>query len=143
MGLPERMLRQRIKGRSPYISVHRTSEVGENSGFGGKTVYNPCRANAKCSNQCFDQAARLNASHVASLARSKAARVSVKAAISEDHDWVPAWFNFSSFFSASTASAFIRFKAASISPRRSEANFLASLPSLSAASRHAFNWASA
>src|SRR5205823_1728837 len=95
------------------------------------------------SNYCFDQTARLNASRVASLARSNAARVSVKADISADHDSVPAWLNFSSFFSASTASALIRFTAASISSRRSEANSLASLPSLSAASRQAFNWASA
>ena len=35
--------------------------------------------------------------------------------MSADHYWVPAWFNFSSFFSASTASAFIRLTAASIS----------------------------
>ena len=28
--------------------------------------------------------------------------------MSADHDWVPAWFNFWSFFSASAASALIR-----------------------------------
>jgi hypothetical protein len=37
--LPERMLKQRIKGRSPHISMHNISELNRNPQFGGKTVY--------------------------------------------------------------------------------------------------------
>ena len=51
-----------------------------------------------------------------SLARSKAVRVSVKAAMSADHDWFPAWLSFLSFCSASAASSIIRLTAASIRP---------------------------
>ena len=39
LGLPERMVVQRIKGRSPYISMHRVDELDNNPEMGGKTVY--------------------------------------------------------------------------------------------------------
>lgn len=39
LGLPERMMKQRIKGRSPYISMHGIGELERNPSFGGKTVY--------------------------------------------------------------------------------------------------------
>jgi hypothetical protein len=39
MWLPERMVKQRIKGRSPYISMHGIDELKRNPAFGGKTVY--------------------------------------------------------------------------------------------------------
>jgi hypothetical protein len=39
MFLPERMMKQRIKGRSPYISMHGIDELEQNPGFAGKTVY--------------------------------------------------------------------------------------------------------
>jgi hypothetical protein len=37
--LPERVLRQRIVGRSPYISLHDMRELNQNPQFGGKTIY--------------------------------------------------------------------------------------------------------
>jgi hypothetical protein len=39
LDLPERMVKRRIKGRSPYISMHYVSELERNPRFGGKTVY--------------------------------------------------------------------------------------------------------
>lgn len=36
---PERLLRQRIKNRSPYISLHDASELDANPAMGGRTVY--------------------------------------------------------------------------------------------------------
>ena len=39
LSLPVRTLEQRIKGRSPYISMHSIRELERNSSFGGKTVY--------------------------------------------------------------------------------------------------------
>ena len=39
LDLPEQMVKQRIKGRSPYISMHGISELERNPGFGGMTVY--------------------------------------------------------------------------------------------------------
>jgi hypothetical protein len=39
LNLPERMVKQRIKGRSPYISMHGIHELRRRPEFGGKTVY--------------------------------------------------------------------------------------------------------
>jgi hypothetical protein len=39
LSLPERVVEHRIKGRSPYISMHSIRELERNSSFGGKTVY--------------------------------------------------------------------------------------------------------
>jgi hypothetical protein len=36
---PERLVRQLIKNRSPYISLHDTKELDDNPAIGGKTVY--------------------------------------------------------------------------------------------------------
>lgn len=82
-------------------------------------------------------AAFRNASRADWFARSKAARVSLRAVISADQDWLPALFIFRSCSSAWAASASMRFAAASISTRRSAAKLLAAPPSWSAASRQA------
>jgi predicted nucleotidyltransferase len=47
---PERLLRQKIRNRSPYISLHGTDELDRNPAMGGKTVYTfmpPKRKNVK------------------------------------------------------------------------------------------------
>jgi len=39
LSLPERVVAQRVKGRSPYISMHRVEELDNNPEMRGKTVY--------------------------------------------------------------------------------------------------------
>jgi hypothetical protein len=39
LSLPERMVKERIKGRSPYISIHYASELDNSPEMGGKTIY--------------------------------------------------------------------------------------------------------
>jgi len=39
LGFPDKLVMQIVKGRSPYISLHYTSELDRNPEFGGKTVY--------------------------------------------------------------------------------------------------------
>jgi predicted nucleotidyltransferase len=39
LNYPEKLLRQKIRNRSPYISLHYTDELDRNPELGGKTIY--------------------------------------------------------------------------------------------------------